>query len=94
MKRSKGNYSKKGRRLKSKGRVAVTGFLKTFDVGETARIDINPRFKQGRPALKFNRRMCKILAKQGKSYKVLVKDLNKEKTMVVANIHLVSRPFD
>jgi ribosomal protein L21E len=89
MKRSKGSYSKRGRRLKSKGRVAITGFLKQFKAGEHAMIDINPRFKQGRPVLKFNRRMCKIIAKRGNAYEVLVKDLNKEKRLMVSNIHLV-----
>ncbi len=89
MKRSHGAYSKQSRALKSKGRRPITAQLKQLDVGAKVRIDVDPRFKAGRPHLRFNGKMGTIVAKRGKCYEVEVPDLNKDKVLCLANVHLV-----
>lgn len=86
MKHSHGIQSGKSRRLKPRT-MSVAEQLKEFDVGETARISINPRFR-GYPPLKFNNRAAKIIGKQGKAYVVEINDLGKNKTLIVSRTHL------
>ena len=88
MRRSKGKYSKQGRNLKSKGRVAITRQLEVFAPGEKVIIDVNPRFREGMPFLRFNHKNATILNRQGKCSVVRFKDMAKEKTAIIANIHL------
>ncbi|MFH1750227.1 MAG: 50S ribosomal protein L21e [Candidatus Micrarchaeota archaeon] len=89
MKRSHGKYSGRGRNLKSKGRVPITSQLRKFHVGEKVRIDVNPRFSEGMPHLRFNKKSGEVKALQGKGIVISVRDINKPKTLVVSGAHLV-----
>ena len=88
MKRSHGKHSKRSRRVRSKGRVAITKRLAEFQQGDRVRISINPRFAEGMPFLRFNNRNAEVIGKQGSSFVLKVSDLGKEKMLVVANVHL------
>jgi large subunit ribosomal protein L21e len=88
MKRSHSKYSKQGRNLKSKGRRPITHQLKTLDVGDLVRIDVDPRFAAGMPHLRFNHRSGFIKAKRGKAYEVQFNDGNKAKLLLMTNVHL------
>lgn len=88
MKRSRGDYSKKGRKLKSKGRISVNSLLKKFEVGDFVKIDINPRFPNGRPALRFNHKIAQVIGTQGRAYVISLKDGGKSKTLLASNAHL------
>ena len=44
--------------------------------------------KEGRPHLRFNKTLGKIVGRSGKAYKVVVKQGNAEKTLVVGDVHL------
>ena len=88
MKRSHGKHSKRSRRVRSKGRVAITSRMAEFKEGERVRISINPRFAEGMPFLRFNNRNAQVVSKQGSCFVLKVSDLGKEKTLVVANVHL------
>ncbi|MDP2718196.1 MAG: 50S ribosomal protein L21e [Candidatus Micrarchaeota archaeon] len=90
MNRYKGAKSKRSRNLRSKGRVAITQFLQSFDDGQRVRIHIDTNNVRGRPTtLRFNRKHGVIQGKQGKAYRVQIKDGNKHKTIIVSNAHLV-----
>ena len=88
MKRSHSKYSKQGRNLKSKGRRPITHQLKTLEVGDLVRIDVDPRFAAGMPHLRFNHRSGFIKAKRGKAYEVQFNDGNKVKILLMTNVHL------
>ncbi|MFH1443328.1 MAG: 50S ribosomal protein L21e [Candidatus Micrarchaeota archaeon] len=89
MKRSHGKYSGKGRNLKSKGRLPITIHLRKFTPGEKVRIDINPRFQNGMPYLRFNKKTGDVVGMQGTSVVIKFKDINKSKMLVVNGAHLV-----
>ncbi len=89
MKRSHGRNVGRSRKLRSKGRLSMPRQLAEFHEGERVRIDINPSFGKGMPHLRFNHRAAEVVGKQGRSTKVAFLDGNKEKHLVVANVHLV-----
>ncbi len=88
MRRSHGKYSKQGRNLKSKGRLPISIQLKQLNEGDNIRINVNPRFADGMPHLRFNYKTGKVVGKQGNAYEIRVMDLNKEKTLYITNVHL------
>ena len=88
MKRSHGKYSGRGRNLTSKGRISPAKRLATFSKGDRVRIDVNPSFKHGMPHLRFNKKAGVVMGTQGHAVVVKVKDINKEKTLLITNVHL------
>ena len=88
VKRSHGDYSKRSRRLRSKGLTSINTHLLSFENGDRVAIDINPRFRAGRPATKFNHRIGEVVSRQGRAFKVRVSDLGKNKILLVSNPHL------
>lgn len=88
MKRTHGSYSKRSRNLVKKGRRTAVQILKSYPVGERVRISAFSGSKQGRPHLRFNRLVGKVIGRQGKAYKVQVRTGNKQKLLVVSNTHL------
>ncbi len=90
MKRSHGSNSKRSRNFVSKGRLAITRQLVRFEVGDKVRFDANPAALKGKPnTLRFNNRLGIVDAIQGRAYKVKFMDGNKQKMLVVSNMHLV-----
>lgn len=88
LKRSHGKYVGKSRNLVSKGRISPAKRLAGFAVGERVRIDVNPAFREGMPHLRFNSKAAEVVGAQGKAVVVKVRDIGKEKTLVVSNVHL------
>ncbi len=88
MKRSHGKYAGRGRNLTSKGRMPPSRRLAGFSAGEKVRIDVNPAFRDGMPHLRFNKKAGVVVGAQGKAVVVRVRDIGKEKTLVVSNVHL------
>jgi len=89
MKKSHGSHSKHSRNMRGKGLVAITNRLRVFKPGEFARVRANPNTRKGSPSnLRFNGRTCRVEARQGRAYKVIVLDGKKEKTLVLSNEHM------
>ncbi len=57
-------------------------------MGTAVRIEASPMTKNGRPHLRFNRLLGKVVGREGKSYKVQVRLGDKPKILVVGNVHL------
>lgn len=73
---------------KMKGKVAVSGFIKKFDVGDDVLLSAQPSIMEGLYFRRFHGRIGKIVGMQGGCYKVQIRDGGKEKTLVVGPVHL------
>ncbi len=85
MKRSRGLNSGKSRLIR-KRELSPAKQLRVFKVGEIVRIKINS--STATLPLKFNNRVGVIDRRQGKSYVIKFKDMNKSKELVLDRIHL------
>ncbi len=85
MKRSHGFYSKRSKNLTSKKR-GITKLLRVFAVGDNVRIKVDGAY--GGVPLRFNGRIVKITAKQGKGYVIEFRDLKKTKNLTLSPMHL------
>ncbi|MFH0713458.1 MAG: hypothetical protein V1722_02655 [Candidatus Micrarchaeota archaeon] len=87
MKRSHGYLSKHSRKLGS-GRKTIPQLLRVFDVGANVRIKVDGA--SAKVPMRFNGRIVKITARQGKGYVVEFKDLNKTKKLTLMPMHLAT----
>jgi ribosomal protein L21E len=87
VKRSKGAFNGRTRKLKGKGQVTVAQIVRTFNVGDN--VVVSPRARwEGLPHLRYSGRQGRIIEKRGTCYIVEVKDYSTKKRIVVGPVHL------
>ena len=83
-----GSRSKLTKRIKEKGMPKVNDLLKTFDVGDTVAVVINPAIHKGMPFHNFQGRTGKIIGMQGDCYVLKLKIGSTERKVISAPVHL------
>ena len=73
---------------KMKGKLPVSEFVKKLDIGEMVQLVAQPSVIKGIYFRRFHGRTGTITGKQGECYKVHIKDGGKDKTLIVAAVHL------
>lgn len=87
MRHSKGYLSTRTKKLNGKGRLRVSEFVKSFELGDEVIID--PKcFRGGLPHLRYLNKYGKIIEKRGESYIVEIMDGNKKKRIIANTVHL------
>ncbi|MEM2962972.1 MAG: hypothetical protein QXW70_02040 [Candidatus Anstonellales archaeon] len=90
-KMSKGLLRRKTRALgRSSKRLSINRVVKTYGIGDRVVIKINARYG-GAPNPRFNGKAGMIVGKRGKGCVVRIKDIEKEKELVVLPMHLQAR---
>ncbi len=87
VKRSKGKLSTYTRKLKSKGKIGMTGIFKEFNNDDKVVLDLKAGHS-GMPHPRYRGRHGVILSKQGNAYIVEVRDGNKKKSLISSPVHL------
>ncbi|MGC8562447.1 MAG: 50S ribosomal protein L21e [Thermoplasmata archaeon] len=85
--RSKTRY-KMRKRLNERGPITVNRIVKTFEVGDSVAIDIEPSFHKGMPFKRFQGMTGIVEGQKGDAYVVKISDQGKPKTVVAYPIHL------
>jgi large subunit ribosomal protein L21e len=87
VKRSKGAFNGRTRKLKGKSIVTVAQIIRTFKVGD--KVVVTPKARwDGMPHLRYTGRQGVILEKRGKAYMVEVRDYKVKKNIIVGAVHL------
>ncbi|HIG98154.1 TPA: 50S ribosomal protein L21e [Candidatus Woesearchaeota archaeon] len=73
---------------KMKGKIAVSGFVRKFGIGELVALVAQPAIVKGMYFRRFHGRTGTVVGMQGKCYQVSVSDRGVKKTLIVGPIHL------
>jgi len=89
----RGSYRRKTRKLMSKhfrerGKISLTKYFAEYKEGEKITLKAEPAVQNGIYHLRFHSKTGVVKGKQGKCYKVEIKDGNKPKELIVHPIHL------
>jgi large subunit ribosomal protein L21e len=74
---------------REKGKVAISKYFNTFEEGETVVLKPEPSVQKGMPLPRYQGKSGIVLGKQGKAFKVLIKDGSVEKMIIVPPVHLL-----
>ncbi|EQB65419.1 MAG: hypothetical protein AMDU3_IPLC00002G0056 [Thermoplasmatales archaeon I-plasma] len=85
--RSKTRY-KMRKRLNERGPITVNRIVKTFKVGDSVAIDVEPSFHKGMPFKRFQGMTGVVEGQRGDAYVIKISDQGKPKTVVAYPIHL------
>ncbi len=88
-----GGYRRKTRhklakRAGTRGRVSIARYLQEFSAGERVALNIEPSIHKGLFEPKFQGKSGIVVGKQGKCYKVEIKDHTRTKRLVIHPVHL------
>ncbi len=87
MKHSKGYLSTRTKKLKGKGRLRVSEFVKSFNINDS--VILSPKsHRTGLPHLRYTNRSGTVIEKRGDSYVVEITDGKKKKHIIAHPIHL------
>ena len=76
------------KRARDRGKLPINKILASFKIGERVRVMQEPGQHKGMPHPRFKNRVGTIKKKQGNSYLVQLKDLNKIKKVLAKAVHL------
>jgi large subunit ribosomal protein L21e len=74
--------------VKDKGKIRISSYLQEFQTEDRVILKAEPAVQNGMYFPRFHGKSGIITGKQGKCYKVKIKDIKKEKTVLVHPIHL------
>jgi len=72
----------------NRGKISITKYLQTFNEGDQVQLNAEPAVQKGIYHLDYHGKSGIVAGKQGKCYKVSIKDGSKEKLLLVHPVHL------
>ena len=75
---------------RAKGKISLTRYFQIFNAGDRVALIVEPAVQKGMYDPAFSGKSGTILGKRGRCYEVLIKDINKEKTLIVHPVHMKS----
>lgn len=85
--RTRGTLKKAAR---ARGLPPVTRFLQTFAIGDRVIVRLEASDPHGMPHPRYQGKVCTVLAKVGRSYRIGFTDGHKPKQLIAAPIHLIA----
>ncbi len=83
--RTRGTLTKEAR---ERGLPPVTQFLKSFEVGEKVFVRLEASDPHGQPHPRYQGRVCTVIGKQGRAYRLEFLDGHKRKELIANPVHI------
>ncbi|MBI2660321.1 50S ribosomal protein L21e [Candidatus Woesearchaeota archaeon] len=74
----------------SKGKISLTRYLQSFNEGDKVNLTVEPGVQKGMYHPRFMGKTGIVKGKRGRCYEIRIKDMDKEKILVVHPVHLRS----
>jgi large subunit ribosomal protein L21e len=71
-----------------KGKISFTAYFQKFNIGDTVALKCEPAVQKGMYFPRFHGKTAVVTGVKGKCYEVRIKDMDKEKTLIVHPVHL------
>lgn len=84
----RGSRYKFRKNYREKGKISIRRFLQEFEINERVALVAEPSYQKGLYHSRFHGKIGKIVGKQGRCYKVALRDGSKEKVLIVHPVHL------
>ena len=75
--------------IREKGKVAITRHFQEFKQGQKVILKIEPSIQKGTFNPRYQGKTGIVKAKKGRCYEVAIKDIKKEKSIIIHPVHLV-----
>ena len=79
---------KLSKELRRRGKISMTNYFQSFNAGDRVALHVESAVQKGMYHPRFMGKSGIVKGKRGRCYEVLIKDINKAKTVVVHPVHL------
>lgn len=83
--RTRGTLTKEAR---ERGMRPVTQYLQTFEVGQKVLVRLEASDPHGMPHPRYQGRICTVIGRQGRAYRIEFRDGGKRKELIANPVHL------
>ncbi len=73
---------------RQRGKLSLTRYFKVFKEGDRVVLKAEPSVQKGLYHVRFHGKQGIVKGKQGRCYKVMIKDGSKQKTLILHPVHL------
>lgn len=84
--RSRGVFTKN---VRDRGMPPVTRFLREFAIGDKVIVRLEASDSHGQPHPRYQGRVCTVVAKVGRAYRIQFLDGGKSKQLIATPVHLI-----
>lgn len=84
-----GSRYKLKKHVRRRGKLSLTKYFQKFNIGDRVVLKAEPAYQKAMYFPRFHGKTGIIQSKKGNCYNVLIKDHDKEKTMIVHPVHLI-----
>jgi large subunit ribosomal protein L21e len=79
---------KLSKNIRDHGKISLRRYMQALDAGDRVALAAEPAYHKGLYHPRFHGKVGTVLGKQGRCYKILFSDINKEKMIIVHPVHL------
>jgi large subunit ribosomal protein L21e len=76
--------------VRSRGKISIREYLKSFEVGEKVLLKAEPAIQKGMYFPRFYGKVGQVTKRVGSCYEIKINDLGKDKVVVAHPVHLVA----
>ncbi len=73
--------------LKDKGKISLTRYFQEVNIGDKVCLKAEPAYQNGMYNPVFHGKIGIVSSKKGRCFEILIKDRDKEKTLIVHPVH-------
>ncbi|MBT5022749.1 50S ribosomal protein L21e [Candidatus Woesearchaeota archaeon] len=74
--------------IRRKGKISISKFFQKMEEGDKVQLLAETAYQKGMYFRRFHGKTGVVKCTRGKCYEIMIKDINKEKTLVVHPVHL------
>jgi large subunit ribosomal protein L21e len=79
---------KLSKNVRDKGKISLTKYFQEYNEGERVKLSLEPAVQKGVFHPRFNGKSGIVQRKEGECYEVMIRDIHKNKLLLVHPIHL------
>ena len=80
--------SKLRKRRNDRGKISIRKYLQVFKIGDRVYLKSEPAIQHGMYFPRFHGKHGVVIGKQGKCYRIRIKDGKKEKALIIHPVHI------
>lgn len=87
----KGSRKKLSKSPREKGKISLSKYFQKFEEGDKVQLNLESSVAKGKFCTRYNGKVGVVVGQEGEGYKVKIKDIKKEKVILIHPIHLTKQ---
>jgi large subunit ribosomal protein L21e len=73
---------------REKGKISLRNYFQTYKVGDKVKLNLESSVAKGKFCTRYNGKVGVVVGSEGEGYKIKIRDIHKEKVILVHPVHI------